>query len=186
VKPAFTKWGIPLLLAVGFAWLTSRGMGGPKFMRLPVGSGAAPAWTMPDLEGRPVASTNFAGQVVLLNFWATWCPPCLAEIPDLKAFQAAHAQEGFTVIGAAVNDEGAAVVKPFVQRNQLNYPVLLAGPDVQMLFGSMPLDPTRPTGFPLPTTFVIGRDGRLVAHYLGALSRAELDKVILPLLARRP
>lgn len=186
MKPAFTKWGIPLLLAVAFGWLTSRSLGGPKFVRLPVASGAAPTWTMPDLDGRPVTSTNFSGQVVLLNFWATWCPPCLEEIPEFKTFQAAHTNEGFTVIGAAVDEGGAATLKPFTQHNQLNYPVLLARPDVQMLFGGVPPDPTRPVGFPLPSTFVIGRDGRLVAHYLGALSRGELDKVILPLLAQRP
>lgn len=186
MKPVFAKWAVPLLSAIALGWLTSRSLGGPKFVRLPVGSGTAPAWTMSDFDGRPVAATNFAGQVVLLNFWATWCPPCLEEIPEFKSFQAAHANEGFTVVGAAVDEGGAATVKPFAQRHQLNYPVLLAGPEVQRLFGGLPLDPTRPAGFPLPSTFLIGRDGRLVAHYLGALSRAELDKVILPLLARTP
>ena len=64
--------------------------------------------------------------------------------------------------------------------------MLLASADTQGLFGGVPMDPTQPVGFPLPTTFIIGRDGRYVARYVGALTKAELDKVILPLLAKRP
>ena len=182
MKTPWTKWLLPFALAITFAWLTSRGRGGPTFQRLPGSTGLAPAWTMRDLDGRLVASTNFAGQVVLLNFWATWCPPCRAEIPDLMAFHAAHATHGFTVIGAAVDVGGVEVVKPFVRQQQLNYPVLLASGEVQMRFGGVPVDP-QSGGFPLPSTFVIGRDGRFVAHYIGARTRAELDKVVRPLLA---
>ncbi|HTH46990.1 MAG TPA: TlpA disulfide reductase family protein [Candidatus Limnocylindria bacterium] len=182
MKKPWSRWLIPLAIAVVLAVLTSRGRGGPPFMRVPGASGTAPAWSLPDLEGHPVASTNFAGKVVLLNFWATWCPPCRAEIPDLIAFHAAHATNGFTVVGVAMDQEGAAVVKVFAERQKLNYPVLLASADITLLFGGPPMDPLS-GGFPLPTTYVIGRDGRLVAHYIGALTRAELDKVVLPLLA---
>lgn len=151
-------------------------------MRVPGASGTAPAWTMTDIAGHAVASTNFAGKVVLLNFWATWCPPCLAEIPDLIAFQAAHETKGFTVVGVAMDQEGMAVVRLFAERRKLNYPVVLASAEVPLLFGGSPMGPLG-GGFPLPTTYVIGRDGRYVAHYIGALTRAELDKVVLPLLA---
>ncbi len=183
MKKLSSRWLIPLGLAVVLAWLTSRGRGGPAFMRVPGASGPAPAWTMNDLAGRPVASTNFAGKVVLLNFWATWCPPCREEIPDLIAFQSAHATNGFTVVGVAMDVEGAVAVKPFTERKGLNYPVLLGSPEIELLFGGAPISPMGGGGFPLPTTYVIGRDGRYVAHYIGALPRAELDKVLLPLLA---
>jgi len=179
-----SKWLVVVALAVALGWLSTRGTGGPSFMRLPVGPMPAPAWTMPDLDGRAVASTNFAGKVVLLNFWATWCPPCVRELPELDAFHAAHEAEGFVVIGAAVDEGGAAAVKPFVERRKLGYPVVLASTKTQGLFGGVPMDPTGPAGFPLPTTFIIGRDGRFVARYVGALTQAELDKVVLPLLRR--
>jgi thiol-disulfide isomerase/thioredoxin len=181
MKKAWGRWVIPLAIAVVLVAMTSRGGGGPSFMRVPGAAGPAPVWSMKDLEGRPVASTNFAGKVVLLNFWATWCPPCRAEIPDLIAFQAAHATNGFTIIGVAMDENGAEAVKPFAQAHQLNYPVLLASPEVPVLFGGASPDPLA-GGFPLPTTYLIGRDGRFVAHYIGALTRAELDKTVLPLL----
>ncbi len=180
MKKSRARWLIPLLLAVVLVALGSRGRGGPPFMRLPGATGPAPAWSMKDLEGRTVSSTNFTGKVVLLNFWATWCPPCREEIPDLVAFQAAHATNGFTVVGVAMDENGVEAVKPFAQAHKLNYPVLLVSPEVLLQYGGAVLDPT--ASMPLPTTYVIGRDGQFVAHYIGALTPAELDKVVLPLL----
>lgn len=135
-------------------------------------------------EGGELITASMKGRPLLLNFWATWCPPCVRELPELDAFHAAHEAEGFAVIGAAVDEGGAAAVKPFVERHKLGYPVVLASAETQGLFGGVPMDPTGPAGFPLPTTFIIGRDGRFVARYVGALTQAELDKVVLPLLRR--
>lgn len=165
------RWIYPFLFAVALGWLVSR-PGKPGFVRIPGGGGPAPTWTMPDLEGRPVASTNFLGRVVVLNFWATWCPPCLRELPELRAFHQAHEARGAVVIGAATDDGGAAKVKPFVERNRLNYPILVAGPEVQQTFAVTSL----------PSTWIIGRDGRVAARYLGALTREELERVVAPLL----
>lgn len=167
-----SRWLIPLALAAALLWLTRPGR--PGFVRLPTGSLPMPAWTMRDLADQPVASTNFAGQVLVLNFWATWCPPCLAEIPDLKAFHAANATNGVVVLGASIDEDGSAKVKPFVERNGLNYPVLLADATVQDLFGGVAS---------VPTTFIVSREGRLVARYLGALTAEELTKAVAPLLA---
>lgn len=169
------RWVYPFLFAVALGWLVSR-PGRPAFVRVPAGGGKPPAWTMPDLEGRPVADTNFFGQVVVLNFWATWCPPCLRELPELKAFHQAHAAEGVVVIGAATDEGGAAKLKPFVERNGLNYPVLLADPEVQQAFGVTSL----------PSTWIVGRDRRVAARYLGALTREELERAVKPLLAAPP
>jgi len=123
---------------------------------------------MMDLAGRTVRSQDFAGQVVVLNFWATWCPPCLRELPELKAFHRAQETNGVVVIGAATDAEGATKLKPFVTRNGINYPVVLAGPDVQMTFGVTSL----------PSTWIIGRDGRVEARYLGALTQKELERAV--------
>lgn len=166
------KWLIPLALGVALLWLNRPGRS--QAVRLPTGNLPMPAWTMRDLDGRAVAATNFAGMVLILNFWATWCPPCLAEIPDLKAFHAAHAAEGVVVVGAAIDEDGAAKVKPFTDRNRINYPVLLADLAVQDQFGGV-------SG--VPTTFIVDRAGRMVARYLGPLTEAELNRAIAPLLA---
>jgi peroxiredoxin len=179
------RWAIPLTGAGVLAWLAVPGAGEPRFRRIPVGSGQAPAWSMKDLERKTVSSDDFTGKVVLLNFWATWCPPCVREIPDLNQFYLAHASEGFVVVGASVENGQSDVVKRFVERRKIAYPVLIADEAVQGMFGGMSSTPMMPGGLPLPTTFVIGRDGRYVAHYLGALDQAELEKVILPLL-RQP
>lgn len=169
------KWLIPLALGVGLLWLTRPGQVRP--VRLPTGNLPMPAWTMRDLDDRPVASSHFAGQVLVLNFWATWCPPCIAEIPDLREFHAAHATNGVVVIGAAIDEDGAAKVKPFAARNRLNYPVLLADPAVQDLFGGI-------TG--VPTTFIVDRSGRMVARYLGPVTAEELAQVTAPLRGESP
>ena len=174
------RWGIPLLCAGVLALVSGTGRTGPAFQRLPVGSGLAAAWTMPDLEGKPVSSTQFAGKVVLLNFWATWCPPCVREIPDLNQFHADHNAEGFTVIGASVESGDPKTVSAFVSRRKIGYPVVLADEAIQGLFGGVPSNPMVPGGLPLPTTYIIGRDGRYVARYIGALDRKELDRVLLP------
>ena len=166
------KWFIPLALGVALLWINRPGRN--QAVRLPTGNIPMPAWTMRDLQDRPVASTNFAGKVLILNFWATWCPPCIAEIPDLKAFHTAHEAEGVVVLGAAIDEDGAAKVKPFAARNHINYPVLLADLAVQEQFGGV-------SG--VPTTFIVDRTGRMIARYLGPLNEAELNRAIAPLLA---
>ena len=137
---------------------------------------------MKDLNGKPISSEAVTGKVVLLNFWATWCPPCLREIPDLQQFQIDHGAEGFTVIGASVESDTPEVVREFVKRRKLAYPVLIADASTQALFGGVSANPMIPGGLPLPTTFLVAADGRYVARYLGSLNRAELDRAILPLL----
>ncbi len=169
------RWLYLFLFAALLGWLVSR-PGKPAFVRLPSGGGSAPAWSMKDVDGRTVTSAQFAGKVVVLNFWATWCPPCLRELPELKAFQRTHDTNQVTIIGAATDVEGAAKVKPFAERNGLNYPVVIATPEIQESFFASSL----------PSTWVIGRDGRVAARYLGALTREELERAVAPLLATGP
>lgn len=161
------RWIYLFLLAVLFGWLVSR-PSGPSFARLPGAGRPAPAWTMKDLDGRTVRSDDYRGKVVVLNFWATWCPPCRREIPELRSFQRTHEAEGVVVIGAATDTESIPHLKSFVERHRINYPVLLAHPEVQQTFAVTSL----------PSTWVIGRDGQVLARYLGALTEAELNRVV--------
>lgn len=168
------RWLIPFGLAAILGWWVSR-PSGPSFIRLPGAGFPAPAWQMPDLLGRPVHSTNFAGQIVILNFWATWCPPCRRELPELNAVHRAQQSNGVVVVGAATDERGAEVVAPFVRSRELAYPIVIADTHVQQTFAISTL----------PTTLVIGRDGRVAARYLGSLTEAELNRAIAPLIDSR-
>ena len=164
------RWLIPLALGVALLWVnypTRR-----PAVRLPTGNVAMPAWQMTNLTGLTVSSTNFSGKVLVLNFWATWCPPCREELPDLNAFHGANQTNGVVVIGASVDEGDREVVKRFAERNGLKYPIVFATPEIQLQFGNVSM---------LPTTFVIDRTGRMAARFLGAITREELEKTVAPL-----
>ena len=187
MKARWTRWLPPLVMAVAMAWVIEHLSADRRssFMRVPVGHGPTLAWNMPDLAGNRIDSTNFLGKIVVLNFWATWCPPCRQEIPELNAFHLSHTNDGVTVIGASVDDGGADAVRPFVQRMKIAYPVVLADALQQSHFGGASLGPST-GGMSLPTTLVIDRQGHFVARYLGALTQKELDSAISPLLSGSP
>jgi len=168
-----TRWLIPLALGLALLWVTYPTR--RPAVRLPTGNVPMPAWQMTDLSGMPVSSTNYSGRILVLNFWATWCPPCLEELPDLNAFHGANSTNGVVVIGAAVDEGDRDMVKRFAERNGLKYPIVFATPEIQLQFGNVTM---------LPTTFVIDREGRMVARFLGAITREELDKAVGPLIGR--
>ena len=124
----------------------------------------------------------YKGQVVLLNFWATWCPPCELEMPTLIQLQEEYGTKGFTVIGIAMDDEGAETVKPFVETRRfgvkgvsraMNYPVYLGTQDMAEKFGVRE---------EYPTSFLISREGRQVKRIVGPVYHASLSKAIKKLL----
>lgn len=170
----WSRVGLAVCVALVVFWFAKPG--GPGFMPVPVGHGPAPAWSLAAVDGTVLSSTNLAGRVVLMNFWATWCPPCVREIPDLSAFHKAHEAEGVTVVGASVDEGGAEVVRRFAAKNGIAYPVGIAGTNLMEAFGA---------AGPIPTTFVIDRQGRFAARYLGALTLEELERVTRPLLAAK-
>lgn len=145
-----------------------------------------PNVTFPELQGGNLALSSLKGKVVLVNFWATWCEPCREEIPWLIAFQNQYQNQGFTIVGAAIDVQGTPVVAPFVQKTEfdvdgkqmtMSYPIVLANLDIQEKFGGL-------IGY--PTSILVSRDGKVVKRYIGEVDRSELQKDIQTQLAYQP
>ena len=126
---------------------------------------------LPDLNGRPHYIKEWEGRVVLLNFWATWCPPCRDEIPMLIEVQRRHGDHGLQVIGVAVDKQ--APVRAFVRRLGVNYPILLLSEEqARGVLGRQ----GKAVG--LPYSVLVAPDGRTLARKLGPFSRAELEATV--------
>jgi len=128
-----------------------------RFFRNP---GAAPAFVARDLAGREVSLAAMRGKVVLVNFWATWCPPCRAEIPDLIALQEKY-RDQLQVIGVSQDEAPPETVKRFATQHNMNYPVVMSSPEIEKMFPGIGA---------LPTSFIVDRESRLVQKHVGMLT----------------
>jgi thiol-disulfide isomerase/thioredoxin len=138
----------------------------------------APEVTFKDLDGQDVSLSSYRGQVVLVNFWATWCDPCYIEIPWLIEMQQKYGSKGFTVLGIAMDEEGKSAVVPFLakerfnvngQKLPMNYPIVLGNDDIATKFGGL-------LGY--PTSFLISKDGKEIKKIQGLISYEEITKAI--------
>jgi thiol-disulfide isomerase/thioredoxin len=120
----------------------------------------APAFVVKDLDGRDVSLASMRGKVVIVNFWATWCGPCRAEIPDLVALQAKY-KDTLQVIGISEDEAGADVVRRFAAEHKVNYPVAMMTPEIEKLYPGISA---------LPTSFIVDRDARVVQKHVGMLT----------------
>lgn len=127
-----------------------------------------------DLDSRPQPLERWKGKVTVLNFWATWCPPCRAEIPEFVKIQAKYAGKGFTFVGIALDERDA--VAAFAKEFGVNYPLLLGGAE-----GSGFADALGSRSA-LPFSVILDRQGNIVATHLGTMSEAELEKLLPGLL----
>jgi thiol-disulfide isomerase/thioredoxin len=132
----------------------------------------APAWEAKRLDGTTVTNADFAGKVVILDFWATWCGPCKKEIPHFKELYAEYAAMGLEVVGVDVG-EPASRVAPFVQQAQINYHTVLG---TQKMVGDYgPING-------IPTTFVISQDGKIYRRYVGYRPKQTFEQDVRTLL----
>ncbi len=136
---------------------------------------ALPPMNLQDFNGKAIPADQFKGNILVLDFWATWCVPCIGEIPTLNRLQEKYGAKGVTVLGVAMASGDAAEVKPFVGRNKMKYTVLM-GDDDQVYDLNV---------VAFPTTLLITREMKVFRRYIGAGPKkaAELEADILKLLA---
>jgi peroxiredoxin len=151
-KITIAKWGLVVIAAGGLVWLVLHPRGPVKM------GDRAPGFTLAQLPSGNLSLSQFKGQVVVLNFWATWCPPCVMETPSLEKFATQMKPQGVTVIGVSV-DENGQQLQNFVQHYHLSYPVA-RDPSAALAnsYGT----------YKLPETYIIGRDGRVAEKIIGA------------------
>jgi cytochrome c biogenesis protein CcmG, thiol:disulfide interchange protein DsbE len=142
----------------------------------------APVVTMKDLNDKDVTLQQYKGEVVLVNFWATWCAPCKAEIPSLIEFQQKFGPRGFTILGISMDEDGKKAVEPFLEKQRfdvngqqeaMSYPILLGSDAVGDKFGGI---------VGLPTSMLFNRDGKRVRTILGPVNPDDISKAIEGLL----
>ncbi len=133
-----------------------------------------PRFSLPDvLSGELVDSDVFANKVVLVSFFATWCPPCRIEVAELKLLQEKFAGKPFSVVGLSVDQGGSAGVARFVRKEGINYPVLMANYRVTRDFGGI---------VGIPTAFLVDKDGTVVKRYRGVATYDTLERDVAKVL----
>lgn len=134
-----------------------------------------PSLTLETLEGNSIELAQQDGRVLVINFWATWCPPCREEIPDLKTLHSDLRSKGLTVIGVALDRQGREVVEPYVQEQAINYPIVIdAEETVEAEFG-----PIRG----LPTTVVVNPDGQITKRVYGRFPTEQMESTLREMIA---
>ncbi len=135
----------------------------------------APGFTLEDLDGNTVSLSDFAGKVVVVDLWATWCPPCKAEIPFLVSLDEEFGDQGLEIVGIGLDQGGPRVLAPFVKDYGVDYTILVGTTEVARAYQASSI----------PTTVIIGRDGRVVARHvgysteLGAEMKATIESLVL-------
>lgn len=138
---------------------------------------SAPALSLTEIHGQPVSLADLRGQVVLVNLWATWCPPCKKEMPELQAFYNRHKDQGFTIVAINDGDPTAEVVQ-FVKDYELTFPVWLDPKYIATEQAFKTLN--------LPSSFVINREGTVVLSWVGGINRKNLEKYVTPIIEEQP
>jgi len=160
-----------LIMVLVFAFNYSCKKKSPESSTVSHAGGAAepaPAFEVTTLDGKTITLDSLKGKVILVNFWATWCPPCRAEIPDFIEAYSELKDKGLEILGFSVDDLPEAELKKFVEQARMNYPVALVGRDIVMSF--------KPGQY-IPTSIFIDKNGKIRMRHVGKLEKSDLRKV---------
>ncbi len=144
--------------------------GGALLRAEPIAPFPAPTWVLQDLDGKAVRSDQFRGKVVVVDFWATWCPPCREEIPGYVALQEKYGKDGLVIIGVSLDRAGPVKVKQFAEKFGINYTLVMGDQDTVAAFGGFDA---------IPTTFIIDRRGIVRDRKTGAMDTESYEKNLL-------
>lgn len=137
----------------------------------------APDFSLPDLEGNIIGPASFRGKVLIIDFWATWCPPCVKAVPHLTSMKEKYGPQGFEVIGVSLDtgSDAEMLVKAFAEEMGVNYPMVIGSGDVADDYGGI-------TG--IPTLFIINKEGQIVKSQtgyspdIGKMTETEVEKLL--------
>ncbi len=134
---------------------------------------AVPSLELTDLDGNTISLAALKGKVVIIDFWATWCPPCREAIPDLIDLKKQYGAQGLEVVGISLDENGSRILPRFVHDFGINYPVVIGSEEIASAFGGI---------LGLPTTFIVDRDGKIRSHFMGYIDRKRMEAAVTGLL----
>lgn len=137
------------------------------------GEKPAPNFALKTAAGQTVELKKLAGKVVVVNFWATWCGPCRAEIPGMLEVYRKYKGKGLEIVGVSLDQKGWSVVTPYVEKTKIDYPIVLGTEQVVSDYGNFQA---------IPTTFVVDKKGNIVGEHTGSMSKEAFEKMVAPYL----
>ena len=162
----FSALSILLAILIGMTFLTGCGSDSATPQ---AAEGTFKDFTLKDIDGNEVSLSNFKGKVIILNFFATWCPPCRHEVPDFVEIYNEYKDDGLVIVGIAQDREGVSTVKPFAQKNNITYPVLVEDGSANKIYG-----PIRA----IPTTLILDKEGNIVNKFIGFREKSVFESEI--------
>jgi peroxiredoxin len=173
-------WIVIIIGIVGFGYAWSSGLldiskkKPPRMVCIADGLNT-PSFTLLNLKGEQVSFSEFKGKVILLDFWATWCPPCRKEIPSLNELYLQYKKDGFVVIGISLDRQGREEVQKFIEKYKVEYVNLMGDDEVVEAFNNIPeIGPIQG----IPVTFLINRKGEICRRFVGLTDKQVFEEAI--------
>lgn len=150
----------------------------PEAFMPPVLPRSAPKTLGQKVEGGEVLLADYKGSVMLVDFWATWCAPCIKGMPDMQKLHEKYAARGFSVVGVSIDEEGAKKVKPFLAKRKFTYPILLDTDTKNAVWKAFGVHG-------IPVVFLIDKTGQIVQQWTGKINKSEIEKAVEALMEKK-